>query len=280
MASRDDLVYGPTILALDFDGVICDGLREYFQTAWRAYCLIWQSDSQQIPPGLAAEFYRLRPVVETGWEMPLLLHALRRGIAADDILLEWATIADHLITSERIQPAEIGAVVDDVRDRWIAADLEGWLAEHRFYPGIIAQLRDWVANGTTGLVIISTKEGRFIRQLLEQQQVFLPEHQIIGKEAKRPKHQILRELRAEYIQTASFWFVEDRLKTLLSVKEQLDLDAVGLYLADWGYNLERERQLAEQDDRIDLLSLDQFSQPFTAWKRANNYTAMTTDSDS
>ncbi|TAF20763.1 MAG: HAD family hydrolase, partial [Nostocales cyanobacterium] len=33
----------PTILALDFDGVICDGLIEYFEVAWRTYCQIWSS---------------------------------------------------------------------------------------------------------------------------------------------------------------------------------------------------------------------------------------------
>jgi 3-deoxy-D-manno-octulosonate 8-phosphate phosphatase KdsC-like HAD superfamily phosphatase len=27
----------PQTLALDFDGVLCDGLLEYFETAWRAY---------------------------------------------------------------------------------------------------------------------------------------------------------------------------------------------------------------------------------------------------
>ncbi|MCY7286501.1 MAG: HAD family hydrolase, partial [Cyanobacteria bacterium CAN_BIN43] len=31
----------PTLLALDFDGVLCNGLMEYFQTAWRVYCQIW-----------------------------------------------------------------------------------------------------------------------------------------------------------------------------------------------------------------------------------------------
>ncbi|MHC5726941.1 MAG: HAD family hydrolase, partial [Nostoc sp.] len=31
----------PTILALDFDGVICDGLIEYFEVSWRTYCQIW-----------------------------------------------------------------------------------------------------------------------------------------------------------------------------------------------------------------------------------------------
>jgi len=29
------------LLAFDFDGVICDGLREYFQVAWRVYSDLW-----------------------------------------------------------------------------------------------------------------------------------------------------------------------------------------------------------------------------------------------
>ena len=32
----------PTVLALDFDGVLCNGLSEYFQTAWRTYSQFWQ----------------------------------------------------------------------------------------------------------------------------------------------------------------------------------------------------------------------------------------------
>ena len=29
------------LIAFDFDGVICDGLLEYFQTAWQAYCEVF-----------------------------------------------------------------------------------------------------------------------------------------------------------------------------------------------------------------------------------------------
>ena len=34
----------PTLLALDFDGVVCDGLREYFQTAWKVYGEVFEPD--------------------------------------------------------------------------------------------------------------------------------------------------------------------------------------------------------------------------------------------
>ena len=36
----------PNILALDFDGVLCDGMREYFETSRRTYMKIWPTDTR------------------------------------------------------------------------------------------------------------------------------------------------------------------------------------------------------------------------------------------
>ena len=115
-------------------------------------------------------------------------------------------------------------------------------------------------------MIVTTKEGRFVKQLLQQQGVQMPDNWIIGKESKRPKHQIIRELIGVTVESPlSLWFVEDRLKTLQLVQQQSDLDAVKLYLADWGYNTATERETARHHPRIQLLSLSQFSQDFSAW---------------
>ena len=66
----------PTLIALDFDGVLCNGLIEYFQTAWRTYSQIWQLSDEVQSNDLVEKFYRLRPVIEIGWEMPVLIRAL------------------------------------------------------------------------------------------------------------------------------------------------------------------------------------------------------------
>ena len=126
----------PIVLALDFDGVICDGLREYFQTAWRAYCQIWQPDDVTPSEELAAQFYRLRPVVETGWGDADSDPIARVGTQEREILQNWATIAAQIITDDALNAASVSAIVDEIRDQWIATDLESWLAEHRFYPGV------------------------------------------------------------------------------------------------------------------------------------------------
>lgn len=254
----------PTILALDFDGVLCNGLREYFETAWRTYCQIWQPADKVAPDNLAPIFYRLRPVIETGWEMPVLIRALLQGKGEEEILQQWQAIAQNIITAEGRDPKEIAYKLDKTRDNWISTNLDEWLSLHEFYPGVIERLRDAIASPTE-VVIITTKEGRFVRQLLQQEGIDLPADSIIGKESKRPKHQTLRQLLAAFGEGTSIWFIEDRVKTLLSVKQQSDLRNVKLFLADWGYNTEAERSFVAENVPIQLLSLSQFSQNFSVW---------------
>ena len=257
-------VNAPTILALDFDGVLCNGMKEYFQTSWRAYCNLWQPENTTPPEGLADRFYRTRPVVETGWEMPLLLRSLLLGTPETEILLHWATIAPSLAVKEGMAPTQLAAEVDGVRDRWITTDVRSWLAEQEFYPGIISQLQTWL-TGTTAVVIVSTKEGRFIQQLLQQHNVDFTKLRIFGKEVKRPKPETLRSLIAERDSDATVWFVEDRLQTLQAVRQQPDLNDVTLFLADWGYNTPAEREAIAQEPYIYPLSLQTFNQPLSTW---------------
>ncbi len=258
----------PDILALDFDGVVCDGLIEYFQTAWKAYCRMWNPTPQTPPEDLAERFYRLRPVVETGWEMPVLLRSLLLGTTENEILADWQAIAHQRVKVEGLVAAELAQAVDGVRDEWIQADTDGWLAHHQFYPGVIERLHQALAD-VSQMVIISTKEGRFIHQLLQQEQLAISRDDIYGKEVKQPKYDTLRQLTQRYDEVhhhqPMIWFVEDRLKTLYSAKAQSDLAHVQLYLADWGYNTEGDRTAADQDDRIHLLSPPIFAQEFAAW---------------
>lgn len=254
----------PNILALDFDGVLCDGLMEYFQVAWRTYEQLWQPDRSVLPEDVAPIFYRLRPVIETGWEMPVLLQALRQGVSETEILQHWVTIAPQILADSHLDAKTIGTALDCQRDEWITTDLDGWLALHRFYPGVIERIQS-VLSSSVYPVIISTKEGRFINQLLQKQGIELSAAQIIGKESQRPKHQVLRELAAIDNALSSIWFIEDRLKTLLSIQPYADLATIRLFLADWGYNTEQEREAAQQNSRIELLSLSNFAQDFSRW---------------
>jgi phosphoglycolate phosphatase-like HAD superfamily hydrolase len=255
----------PTILALDFDGVVCDGLIEYFEVAWRTYCQIWLPANDTPPDDLALRFYRLRPVIETGWEMPVLIKALIEGFSDDQILQSWTNITPQILAADNLEAKAVSTKLDHLRDEWIQTDLNGWLSLHRFYPGVIERLK-LTLESTVQLYIVTTKEGRFVKQLLQQEGVDLPPENIFGKEIKRPKYETLRELiKKANTQTASLWFVEDRLKTLQLVQQQSDLNHVKLFLADWGYNTQPEREAGKNDPRIQLISLSHFAHDFSTW---------------
>jgi len=254
--------YSPDILALDFDGVICDGLIEYFQTAWMAYCQVWQPANSTPPSGLAEQFYPLRPVIETGWEMPVLLRSLLSGTPAADILADWPTIARAQIQTDGVAQQTLARAVDGSRDRWINNSLDDWLKLHRFYPGVLKTLTHYLQS-PTHTVIISTKEGRFIDQLLRRHGVAMPRELIHGKEVKAPKYETLRRIIHQHSDddTPVVTFVEDRLKALQAVETQSDLAGVSLYLADWGYNtaLDRKQVSTNKQSRVQLLTLETFT---------------------
>ena len=252
----------PAILALDFDGVICDGLVEYFASTGKAYQEIWQSESLSdgayFSEQTAQCFYQLRPVIETGWEMPVLLRAIILNYEPQQILENWHLVRDAIVKTENLDRQACAQALDGVRDRAIKSDLGAWLDLHRFYDGVIAKLERVLASETK-LYIVTTKEGRFVKQLLKKEGITLPDSRIIGKEAKRPKYETLRIIRQqEQVAPQSIWFVEDRIQALELVHQQLDLQDVKLFLADWGYNTLLERELASQKEYVQLLSLKRF----------------------
>jgi len=265
----------PELIAFDFDGVICDGLVEYFQTAWQAYCQLFKPEDKTPPKGLAEKFYPLRPVIETGWEMPVLVRVLvqkgdQPGIDTQ-IIEQWPEMALPYLAEANLTKAESVQALDGVRDLAIQNDLQSWLALHRFYPGMIDRLRE-LLSGPLPIYVVSTKEGRFIKALLAQSGLDFPEENIFGKEVKRPKYETLRLLKEKH-SAPKIWFIEDRLPALKAVTEQADLAEVQLFLADWGYNLESDRKAllkedraqARQDSRIHLVSLEKVVQKFDKW---------------
>jgi phosphoglycolate phosphatase-like HAD superfamily hydrolase len=253
----------PDLLALDFDGVLCDGRAEYLESSWQVYCEIWDASDVKLDT-IAPRFYELRSVIETGWEMPLLLRSLLEGISDAEILENWSSLVQQMLDKSGLTQQEMTRLLDEKRDRWIETNEQDWLAHHEFYPGVIQRLQAIFNQPSPQVYIITTKEGRFARKLLQKHGIQFPADYIIGKEYQQPKTETLTELLKQN-GDASLWFVEDRLKTLLSVAKQPYLQSVRLFLAEWGYNTARSRQEAKDDPTIRLLSLDQFNQDFSHW---------------
>ena len=263
----------PRILALDFDGVLCDGRPEYFETARRAYAAVWPGADAAHASAVAARFAAARPLVESGWEMPLLLHALVTGVPEGELVDRdaWRATARRLLDGAPVDAGGLGRALNAARDAWFAADPKDWLLHHAFYPGVCARVGRALDEGVQ-VAIVTTKAERFARALLASQHPRLATVPIIGREPERtvPKPESLLRLGREHglpPTGAGLWFVEDMLETLELVHATPGLTGMRLFLAGWGYNTLEHRAIVGSGGHIGLLSLQDFAAPFSDWPR-------------
>jgi phosphoglycolate phosphatase-like HAD superfamily hydrolase len=261
----------PDILALDFDGVLCDGRPEYFESSARAYRRVWP-DAPRDVENVRDGFWRLRPVIMSGWEMPVLIRALVAGVAARRIAQHWPDVRETVLAEASHDRDtlvhELRSALDEVRRQWIAEDAGGWLRAHTPYADLDA-MRRLVAK-PRHTAIVTTKEGEFTRRILDHWRIDIADVQ--GKEAGEHKCDNLVALIETHGGAASLpelWFVEDRLETLACVVRCSDRDPrlarVRLFLAAWGYTLAADRTAARRSARIRLLSLPAFTRGAAHW---------------
>jgi phosphoglycolate phosphatase-like HAD superfamily hydrolase len=240
------------ILALDFDGVICDSAAEAAVAGWKAAGGIWPDRFiGDIPDEIAENFQQVRPVMETGFESILLVRLLQDGYAVSEILKNSTALYSSLMRDECINPDELTLVYGQTRDTWMAGDLNGWLDMHEFYEGTVEALN----RSQVPKYIITTKQMRFARSLCRHVALRIPAENIFGLESGKKQH-VLGALSRRH-PNACFHFLEDRLPTLTRMIHGFDFN-VRLYFARWGYHTPDQWEQAQNISEIKVLSQDQF----------------------
>ncbi|KAM6601113.1 hypothetical protein CsatA_020722 [Cannabis sativa] len=261
------------LYALDFDGVLCDSCGETALSAVKAAKVRWPGLFDNVDSTLenwiVDQMVTVRPVVETGYETLLLVRLLletripsirkssvSEGLTVEGILDNWLKLKP-VIMEEWDENREI--LIDlfgKVRDEWLENDFHTWIGANRFYPGV----PDALKFASSRIFIVTTKQGRFAEALLrELAGVTLPPERIFGL-GTGPKVEVLKQLQKKpEHQGMKLHFVEDRLATLKNVIKEPELDGWNLYLVDWGYNTQKEREEAASIPRIRLLELSDFS---------------------
>ena len=239
------------LYALDFDGVICDSAVETGMAGWQVARQLWPEMPSQLPPELLDAFRQVRPVMETGYEAILIMRCLYQQVSTEILLNDFQTQMQQIITNNVLSTDDLKQRFGQYRDQWIAEDVDNWIAMNPLFANVKNKL---AALDKACTYIITTKQERFVTQILTANDIVFPAEHIYGLDRKLSKPQILADLSTEQ-QDASILFVEDRLPTLLDVIKDQRLENVELYFADWGYNTETDKQAAQSHHRIHTLSL-------------------------
>lgn len=242
------------VLALDFDGVLCDSSREVLVVAVDAYAALQPASA--LLSGLRAlrgralagdesfrsdplyrRFAELLPLGNRAEDFGVALWAIDRGLR---VLDQAGYDAAHRHVG--------GAWRDAFHDRFYAArealraaDLEGWRRLHLPYSGLAETLR--CRSGAWRCAVATAKDGRSVRLLLADLGLAdaIDAALILDKETGVDKTSHLTELSARTaVPFADITFVDDKVNHL----ERVAPLGVRPVLAGWGLNTHREHARA------------------------------------
>jgi phosphoglycolate phosphatase-like HAD superfamily hydrolase len=243
------------LVVFDFDGVLMDGMPEYWWSARAAALLL--APGLVLPPEAPAGFARLRPLIHKGWEMVLMAAELGRDdLDLDALLADYGAALPVALARWGWHPEQLQLQLERVRAEAIAEAPAAWLARHRLYPGVKERLERLGEEGARWAVL-TTKGAAFASRLLAA--VGLEPWALYGHE-QGSKPEVLRQLLG---QQRPLWFVEDRRPTLETVRADSRLASVRCFLVSWGY-------LGPQDAQhlptgIGWLTPERFAAPLAQW---------------
>tara|TARA_B100000945_G_scaffold272455_1_gene234939 strand:+ start:877 stop:1656 length:780 start_codon:yes stop_codon:yes gene_type:complete len=253
------------LFLFDFDGVIVDGMNEYWNSSLLACDKFLNSSNIAIDEDLYNEvsdtFREIRPWVKYGWEMIIIVHEIIKienplnSKNKKEFINKYHQNCQEIIQDNSWLAEDLQKFLDESREYQINKDFEMWVNLHKpFYEvmDFIEKLKkDQIKTG-----IITTKGKIFAAKLLHKLKIF-PEF-VFGYESGT-KIEIAKELSKKY---EIVGFLEDRRNTLIDIKENPETKEIPCFLAEWGYlknsdknSLPKEIRLLKLKNLKDLLAI-------------------------
>ena len=235
------------LIIFDFDGVIIDGIEEYWlssKIACEKY-LLNHSKNIDIDKYIKVPkiFVEIRPWVKYGWEMVLITHEILKtyeplnNLTKNSFLENYEENCSNLLLKYGWNIIKLQQCLDEARLFQIKNDLNTWISLHKPFNEVVSFIK-YAKDKGYKIGIISTKGKTFTSKILSNLNIF-PEL-IFGYE-DGAKVDIISNLSLSYDIKG---FIEDRRKTLSNILQNEKTRFINCYLAEWGY--------LKSTDKIDL----------------------------
>ncbi len=247
------------VYALDFDGVICDSAIETGISAWKTAKRIWlDMHDAHLPQQFVEQFRDARPLIETGYESVFVMRMMFQGKSLEYILANFRHAKPSILEQCGKDPAEIKQLFGETRDKWINDSLQDWIDKNSLFPGISEKLQ--TLSNQHDWYIVTTKQERFVAQIFAANGITLAAENIYGMDRKISKEEVLIILQEKHPEQC-IHFVEDRVQSLVRVKQHSQLNKIKLFFANWGYSTKEDKQTANQH-AFSIIELDEFLAEF------------------
>jgi len=245
------------IILFDFDGVIVDGMHEYWHSSLLACEKYLNSPyisfDHKFYKTIPNSFKEIRPWVKYGWEMILIVHEIiktenpLKNHNKDDFINNYHQNCRRILNDNSWIAEDLQKILDKSRKCQIDKDFKSWVNLHNPFFEVISFMEE-LRKREIKTGIITTKGKIFAEKILNQLNIF-PEF-IFGYESGT-KIKIAEKLAQNY---EILGFIEDRKKTLIDIKQNSETSEIPCFLADWGYLRGSDRYTLSNE--IKLLKLE------------------------
>lgn len=252
------------ILALDFDGVIFNSLKEIFVTGFNAYVRLFPKT--KLLDGKRITYQRIKEGDIFQSELFQIATELRNYVnAGDDMVAMFKSIDDKkqikdqkefdnfLKGFSKEEMKKFEKEFYDERKRLMKENLEEWYKLSPPFEIITNKLK--VFKDKTKVYIVTSKDKDSVFTLCKRNNLDIKEENILDRYSEKNKLNKLLKIKENLgIKEEDIYFVDDMLLHLLPIKQNSNINCL---LATWGFNNKEQRKQAEKAD-IKLLKQKDF----------------------
>ncbi len=213
------------ILALDFDGVICNSIDECLITSYNAFYKSEINNVSKIPEDIKSFFYTNRHLVRPAGEFYLIHKAYQENFTNIDLM------TFNKLKSKYKRESNLFEKRFFLMRNYLKKDDKNWISLHRIYDHVRGFFRSYEKK----FFIVTTKDKDSVEILSEYFGFRKKIQDIFSKDISIDKRQLFKKLLSKYDQyllNNKLAFVDDNEFHLAEVQD-LPLE---LYFAAWGYS--------------------------------------------
>jgi phosphoglycolate phosphatase-like HAD superfamily hydrolase len=209
------------VLALDFDGVICDSLEEGLLISWNAHTrapvqAFVEPGLAGVPPDVTARFTGCRPFARHlgHWLVPFTISSV--PASHEEFTARYDELPGQTIKTFTAAAARYRAAVRRTYP-------DQWLSRHVVQPELGEVL--------TGAYIVTARDSESVRRILGAHDVAIDGARIFGSSTDKPSALRTIAIR-EAVAPADVTLVDDNIENCLAAQA----GGYGAWWATWGYN--------------------------------------------
>jgi phosphoglycolate phosphatase-like HAD superfamily hydrolase len=217
------------VLALDFDGVICDSLEEGLLISWNAHTrapiqAFVEPGLAGVPPEVTDRFTGCRPFARHlgHWLVPFAIGSVPASHA--EFTARYDELPGRTIETFTAAAADYRAAVRRTYP-------DQWLSHHVVQPGL--------ADVLTGAYIVTARDSESVSRILEAHEAGVDDARIFGSSTDKPA--ALKTIATrEGVQPADVTLVDDSIENCLAAHA----GGYGAWWATWGYSISADHARA------------------------------------